>query len=726
MLSFVHPWILAGLPAVGLPVVIHFLTRARPRRIPYPTFHLLYEAGSGRQALDRLRTFLILSLRTLLVLAAVLVFSRPFLTRAGLAAEPGRAQRAVLVVDASLSMRATVGGVSLFKRATAQAADVLRHLERGSEVAVVFVGARPRSVLPALSTNLPALHEGLAAAEPSREKGDPAAAIALAARLLEGSGTVYIFSDNQRTNWGRVDFAAHPELAFYVRPIGERAVANRGITGIARSPARPVAGESVELTCTVFNAGPQERRERIRLELGDISRETEIALRPFSSAQARFTCTQPHARLLHGSFALSGDALTADDRRWFTLTVGRTLRALVLSDDDADDARSPGFLVATALAPSERASTGLEVTRSAGATADGRSLETADLFVLVPPLQLGGATAEIIARRVQDGAKLICFCDGPAAPPLVDLLRSASEGLIEPPFTLGEVAVAPDANWHRFAAPNLYPDALRLFASADGGELAALGFARYFRTANAPERRDECLLHYAAGTAPTAAGTAPTGASGNGAAGGAVALAISPAGRGRVTWANFPVDARASTLPGNPLFPALLHECIRSMRRAEDAGRNAPGLPWQIDVGSGTGEGDFVALPPDGGEPLPTEVVARGRRVRLALPPVDAPGIYTVTRGDETVGHGVVNVDAKETDTRRLALTTILDPAGSGGGNVAVVDAGGDMVAAGRPTRLWPVLLCVAAAALLGELAVLAAWPRRTGRRAPATPGASR
>ena len=88
-LSFTNPWLLAGLAAVGLPVLIHYLTRARPRRVAFPPFKFLVEACAGQQAVHRLRTFLLLTVRCLAVLALVLLFARPFLKPTG-AADPSR------------------------------------------------------------------------------------------------------------------------------------------------------------------------------------------------------------------------------------------------------------------------------------------------------------------------------------------------------------------------------------------------------------------------------------------------------------------------------------------------------------------------------------------------------------------------------------------------------------------------------------------------------------
>src|ERR1051325_8457669 len=157
--AFTNPWMLAGLAAVGLPILIHYLTRARPRRIIFPPFKFLVEACAGQQAVHRLRTILLLTLRTLALLALVLLFARPFLQPSGPALAADASRRVVLVLDASLSMRAVQRGMPLFARAQAEAADGLRALDPGSEAAIILAGVTPRPLLPALSRNIPALHD---------------------------------------------------------------------------------------------------------------------------------------------------------------------------------------------------------------------------------------------------------------------------------------------------------------------------------------------------------------------------------------------------------------------------------------------------------------------------------------------------------------------------------------------------------------------------------------
>ena len=63
-----------------------------------------------------------------------------------------------------------------------------------------------------------------------------------------------------------------------LRPVTTEAVDNVAITAARLIPAAPVMGEPVEASCTVFNCTPRPREETVRLELGEFTRETRVAL----------------------------------------------------------------------------------------------------------------------------------------------------------------------------------------------------------------------------------------------------------------------------------------------------------------------------------------------------------------------------------------------------------------------------------------------------------------
>src|SRR6516162_6485338 len=91
LMTFLHPWAIAiGVFAAGLPVLIHFLTRPRPVRLPLSTIRFVREAVHQRRARHRLRDFIILALRTVAILLLGWAVARPLIgNQAVLASEEG-------------------------------------------------------------------------------------------------------------------------------------------------------------------------------------------------------------------------------------------------------------------------------------------------------------------------------------------------------------------------------------------------------------------------------------------------------------------------------------------------------------------------------------------------------------------------------------------------------------------------------------------------------------
>src|SRR5207244_5587848 len=76
-MSFVHPLLLGGLLLVGIPVLIHLIMQQKPKRLPFPAFRFLLQKHRTNQRRLRLRHWLLLALRVLLVAAICLAFARP-------------------------------------------------------------------------------------------------------------------------------------------------------------------------------------------------------------------------------------------------------------------------------------------------------------------------------------------------------------------------------------------------------------------------------------------------------------------------------------------------------------------------------------------------------------------------------------------------------------------------------------------------------------------------
>jgi hypothetical protein len=672
-----NPLMLAGLVAVGLPLLIHWLTRARPRRIAFPPFKFLVEACAGQQAVNRLRTFILLAIRCLLVAALALLFARPFLKPTGAAANAQPARRVVLLLDASLSMRAVQQGVPLFARAQAEAAEVLRALPSGSEAAVILEGATPHPLLPALSENIPALHDILVKSQPTFENGNPSAALTLAAKMLNGSGTIYIFSDFQKSNWEAVR-ELPGGLACRLRPATTEAVDNVAITAVHMVPAAPIAGEPAEISCTVFNCSPKPREETVRLELGEFTRETHVTLPPFGTADAAFSVTFSHAGSFAGKVTLEPDNLSEDNTRYLAVNVGKALEIVLVSDADEADWQSSAYYISRALVPSPQAAPGINLVRRRGADLDRGILETADVFCLAAPATLSGEAVEIITRRVNEGARLISFLDGPTAPALMF-------PALNPPFQLQNTIVSQNGD-------SVTMSSGKFFGELDAGDFSTLRFHRHFQNHLPDSRAGDALLSFPDGSA---------------------ALTISTAGRGAMVLVNLPLTPTGGDFIGNPIFPATLHELLRALRRDSSESTVTPGMTWTIDAPT-AGEGTVTVTDPNG-EKVDVQILSSGRTTRLALPPAKNPGIYSVKQADAIVACAVVNVDPRESDMRPLAVEN-LKP---GEKSAVTVLRGEEEVATGDKAHdLWPQLAAAAVILFAAEMLLLALW--RSAQTKPA------
>jgi hypothetical protein len=103
-MTFLQPWVLAALPLVALPLVIHLINQRRFQTMPWAAMMFLASARALSRGYSRLRHWLIMILRMAAVAAVILAVGRP-LSRGWLAlAGGGRPDTAVVILDRSPSM----------------------------------------------------------------------------------------------------------------------------------------------------------------------------------------------------------------------------------------------------------------------------------------------------------------------------------------------------------------------------------------------------------------------------------------------------------------------------------------------------------------------------------------------------------------------------------------------------------------------------------------------
>jgi hypothetical protein len=160
------------------------------------------------------------------------------------------------------------------------------------------------------------------------------------------------------------------------------------------------------------------------------------------------------------------------------------------------------------------------------------------------------------------------------------------------------------------------------------------------------------------------------------------------------------------------MFPSMLHELLRTLRRGSEERAVTPGSGWTLDAPT-SGEVPVTVTDP-AGKPVAAQVVSSGRTTRLALPAAGVSGAYLARQGEAIVAAAVVNTDARESDTRPLALEKIKPGAGA---TVAVVQNDEELLLAGKVRPLWPQLALAAAIFFALEMLLLTLWRARSDRR---------
>ena len=262
-MTFLNPWaIWAGVGAAAIPVVVHFLTRPRPQRMPLSTLRFVREAIRDRRARHHLRDAVILSLRTLAILLIALAIARPQFNDRSTApdAAAGDTVRVVLL-DQSASMNALSGGVAAMERARTAAAGYLRY-RPGLSADLIVAGATPKAIFGRPSSNFEALRDELSRCPALPVPIDVRQALDKATAILAPTDEndrrrreLVIVSDFQRSSWSAADFSALPEntriqfesVAAAQRPSNVAIVRAEGRPVSHRWPRRAIRGRRVEL-----------------------------------------------------------------------------------------------------------------------------------------------------------------------------------------------------------------------------------------------------------------------------------------------------------------------------------------------------------------------------------------------------------------------------------------------------------------------------------------------
>jgi len=677
--------------AASIPIIIHLLNRRRYRIVDWAAMRFLLAAQKQNVRRLKLEQWLLLAVRTLLMIllvvamASVMPWAEALWQRflpGGAVAGPsvsGRTHK-VILIDGSLSMTARADGAAAgtcFDRARLMAADLVRKSPAGDGFSVVLVASSPQAIVPGPAEDSGKVVRAVEELRCPHGAADLNGALQLVEELVRKAPSgkyaqreVYVVSDLQKSMWAPTTAAAgaNPEARpadalwkeswerlqgqsqLFVLDVGGKSAENLAVTNLTLTDPLAVSGTRTTIKASVLNSGATERANvRVELSVGGgptgIGPEARLGVveQQIISVPAGTAVDVPFLYEFRapGEYVfqarVEADALEADDVRSLTVTVRDTLPVLLVNGKPAADRREQAASwLSDALDPFPEGTRNplyparpKTVGESEFADPGAGDLSAYDCVFLCDVPRLSEREVSRLETHLQRGGGLV-ICLGPG----VDLeaynrvLYRDGQGLL--PAKLVGLTRAPEDGFFTLRADDEHFQRPPLAAfAADNDRAALLGsrFRQYFRVEIAPGSAARKLLSF------WPAFKTDTGILRESRPTGGDPLLVEwPRHRGRVVLITSTVNTDWSSWPISPSFAPLAQELLRFALLQPPRKTAAVGEAIEELLPSSQLATDVGVLTPDGR----TETVglkAEPNATRFRFAGTDQSGLYRAKFG---------------------------------------------------------------------------------------------
>jgi hypothetical protein len=369
-LGFANPLLLYGLAAASIPIVIHLLNRRKFREVPWAAMQFLLAAIRKNRRRIRIEQWLLLAIRTLILLFLASAMAKPFLEAFGAVIVGHRTHR-VLVLDASLSMGYQSGDSTRFDQAKALASQLVKDSRQGDAISVILMGDPPRVAIGDPSSNLSEVKREIDDLSISDGGINLIATLEKIDQVLDVSQIsqkeVVFLTDLQAASWRlpveEVDAARRALARLEARrarsvviDLGKPGGENRAVTDLKLDAPVVTSGSTVLVRAVLHNFGTT-RAEDVRVRLttdSHLGPEETVDLPPGEDVPVVFRQQFPLSGDHLVEVAIDDDSLAQDNKRWMIVPVRESLSVLLVDGAyRSEPYEAETDYLAQALSPSE-------------------------------------------------------------------------------------------------------------------------------------------------------------------------------------------------------------------------------------------------------------------------------------------------------------------------------------------------------------------------------------
>ena len=419
--GFANLAMLGWLGAAAAPILIHLWMRHTHRDTPWAAMEFLRQAIERNSRRLKLQQWLLLAVRTLLLVLLALAAAKPYLSGWNLLSGGPQVHR-ILVVDASMSMQYMTGEESSFDRAQKLAGELLDDARPGDVYSLCVLSDTTADLVVGPSVDARRIAAQVATLEPSYSGGQVGNALATLNELMDQAETnhrnlsgheVLVFSDAARHAWqtvaeGGSDSAGLTQLAerapITLVDVGPMSPAGVSVADLRVASGLSTTAEPVRLTADITNHGDTPASDLlVQLMVDGAGIDEQVLTVPAHTAlPVEFDARFAEAGWQSLSVRTGGDALAADDRAWLALDVRPSVRVLVV-----EGAPRAARYLRHALDPGGNAASPIEVLVAAEGALVDQPLAEFNCIFLCNVAQFTPAEQTLLERYVQQGGSLV-------------------------------------------------------------------------------------------------------------------------------------------------------------------------------------------------------------------------------------------------------------------------------------------------------------------------------
>ncbi len=656
--SFLNPGMLIGLMGVGLPILVHILSRRHSNTIAWGAMQFLQTAPRTRR-MHRLEQLVLLALRIALVAVLVFAFARPWVNSrwSWFATSSEAAQDIVIVVDGSLSMQADASEQTLHRRAIEHAQQSLAGFSVDDTFSVIDARDIPRVETDGLT------QDNLFASRILDDLPEPAGSIDVLAAMQRAvtvlsrgqhqNQRIVFLTDNQAHGWLKADIDRWQQFrktcddlnlspVILVINVGDLPQVNYGIGPLELSDEQTVVGRPMKIRSQVQGYGnKQPVTLTVNLEVeGSVveSQQQQVTVPPDGTVEVFCEHRFESAGEKLIRFVIDDDSLAGDNSAAAVVDVQESLKVLLVNGTPSSNpVKRETYFLETAFGKQNESDTWVGVQQVDWDRWEQESLADIDVILLANVPQFSDAGIETLTRFVTQGGGLLwAVGDQVNARSYNRRLYQAGQGLV--PAALG----------HIDTAAKEFTGGLRLQllenANGDAASLSGLLFpqpitARFRRWWNVDdavgnksgrERQSADVVARLENDAPF--------------------LVRKTIGRGQSFLLTVPLDADWSNLPAKPEWVPFVYELLFQLKQRSVSRNRFVGQQLVIN-GLSVAETRQTDVIDPAGKSVSVNLQSKGKPSQSLSAPTFLPGVYRmVTSGEGEERRFVVEFDREETD----------------------------------------------------------------------------